>query len=99
MTRFVVEGEWSGYRPDQRRVVHRSVEPQRIANACEKIRSIRFTDNTSLVLSVRLTGKRERVKELHMHDDLIHDCVHYNVDSVDGIEAAQKRVTAKGKTA
>jgi hypothetical protein len=100
VTRFVVEGEWTGYRPDQRRVVHRSVETVHIAKTCQKIRSIQFTDATSLVLSVRPAGKGERVKEIRAYREMIHECVYYNVDSVDGIEAARKRLReSKGAVA
>lgn len=69
--RHVVEGEWSGYRSSQQRVVHRHVttEPERYS----KLRTIQFTDNTTLRVSVRPCKPRESVAEVQSYCRLIED--------------------------
>ena len=83
--RFVIEGEWSGYRSDQQRVVHRTVHAgseKRLREWCEAHHGILYTDGTMLYLSVRDCKPRERVQEKHGYDSLIRDCVDQNVTSV-----------------
>lgn len=92
-SRFVIEGEWSGYHCGQRRVVHRTVHPgafERLRAWAEKTHAIRYTDGTCLSLRVRDCKPRERVEQIHGYDELIQDCAHYDVDSVDGFLAARK---------
>lgn len=60
-SRFIVEGEWSGYVSSQRRVVHRTVHTLHRA-AFEKIHDLRFTDGTALYITVRDAKFREKVE-------------------------------------
>ena len=80
MKRFVLEGEWSGYNSGQKRVCHRTVETD--TKPFDKLKSITFTDNTTLDLSIRPCAPRERVKEIHGYDSLIRKCINAGVDSV-----------------
>jgi hypothetical protein len=91
--RFIIEGEWSGYRSSQQRVVHRTVHKaayKRLREWAEKAWAIRYTDGTCLALSVRDCRPRERVKEIHGYDELIRDCAHYGVASVDDLRKAKE---------
>ena len=83
MKRWILEGEWSGYRSSQQHIVHRTIitDPKPF----EKLSSIRYTDGTSLYLSVKPCKPRERVKQIHGYDDLIRKCVNAGVDSVDAL--------------
>ena len=83
--RFVIEGEWSGYRSSQQRVVHRTVHKgswKKLREWAEQTYAIRYTDGTALCLTVRDCKPRERVQEIHGYDRLIKDCCHYNVSAV-----------------
>lgn len=83
--RFVIEGEWSGYRSSQQRVVHRQVYPggrNKLREWAEKTHGIRYTDGTMLYLTVRDCKPRERVKEIRGYTSLIEDCFHNQVSSV-----------------
>ena len=88
--RFIIEGEWSGYRSDPRRIVHRTVHPatsKKLRAWAEKDRSILYTDGTLLYLRVRYCKPRERIEEIHGYDSLIRDCQFYDVDSVNALQA------------
>ena len=86
--RYVIEGEWSGYRSSQRRVVHRTVHTDSVLRSwAEKTRAIYYTDGTSLDLSVRVLQPRERVQEKHGYDDLIRDCYTQGVSSVSALKS------------
>lgn len=90
--RFVIEGTWSGYTSAQRQVAHRMVYPgarKRLRAWAEKTYAIRYTDGTCLILSVRDCKPRERVQENRSYRELIEDCAHYGVDSVEGFYAAR----------
>lgn len=93
--RFVVEGTWTGYRSDQRRIVHRTVHKaseRRLREWLRQHSSIEYTDGTRLCLAVRECKPRERVKDtLNGYGSLIRDCVHYNVASVWLLKSAQER--------
>ena len=83
--RFIIEGEWSGYQSSQQRVVHRTVHKgswKKLRAWAEQARAIRYTDGTSLWLTVRDCKPRERVKEIHGYDSLIRDCCYHNVSAV-----------------
>lgn len=69
MKRFVLEGTWSGYQSSQRRVVHRAVttHPKRY----EKLKTIRYTDGTTLDLTLRPCNPREKVAEYDGYSSLI----------------------------
>lgn len=95
--RFIIEGEWTGYRSSQRRVVHRTVHPasfKKLRAWAEKTYAIRYNDGTSLLLTVRDCLPRERVQENHGYTRLINDCAHHDVCTVEAliaIEGEQKR--------
>lgn len=100
--RFVIEGTWSGYTSAQRQVAHRMVYSgamKRLRAWAEKTYAIRYTDGTSLILSVRDCKPRERVQQIAGYRELIEDCAHYDVSSVDGFYAAREafRETARAK--
>lgn len=85
MGRFVIEGEWSGYRSSQQRVVHRSVHAgslKKLRAWAENTYAIRYTDGTSLCLTVRDCKPRERVHEVRSYMTLINDCYYHNVSAV-----------------
>jgi hypothetical protein len=92
MKRWILEGEWSGYVSRQRRVVHREVlhSLPEFRAWCEKTHAIRYTDGTTLVLSVRDAKPREKVLPLLAYTSLIRDCWRKNVTQVaDLIERAK----------
>lgn len=88
MTRYIIEGTWSGYTSAQRRVVHRTVHP---SSAVElrlwalKTGAIKYTDGTRLDLSVRDAKPRERVQEIPGYTSLIADCCQHGVSRVDDL--------------
>lgn len=92
-TRFVIEGTWSGYTSAQTRVVHRAVHSvafKRLRKWAESAGGIRFTDGTSLLISVRDCKPRERVQEIRGYSSLIDDCAHFDVRSVDAVSIARE---------
>lgn len=85
MSRFIIEGEWSGYRSSQQRIVHRTVHKgswKKLRAWVEQTYAIRYTDGTALCLTVRDCRPHERVKEIHGYDSLIKDCYFHNVSAV-----------------
>lgn len=97
MKRFVIEGEWSGYRSSQQRIVHRTVHSasyKKLRAWVEKTHAIYYTDGTALYLSVRDCKPRERVKAIHGYDSLISDCAFYDVSSVDALQNARNQSRA-----
>lgn len=95
MKRWVVEGEWSGYRSEQRRVCHRTVELPKRAREIAALHSIRFTDGTYLELSARQAKPRERVQIIRGYVDLINDCLREKVTSVGQLYEVRKAREAK----
>lgn len=90
--RYIIEGEWIGYRSSQDRIVHRQVYPaarKSLRAWAEKTHCIRYSDGTSLVLSVRDCKPRERVQEIRGYTKLIDDCAYHDVNSVDALQAAE----------
>lgn len=88
--RFIIEGEWSGYRSTQRRVVHRTVHPassKKLKAWAKKTTVILYTDGTGLHLTVRDCLPRERVKEIRGYVSLINKCMLYDVNSVHALPA------------
>ena len=69
--RFVLEGVWSGYRSSQRKVVHREVT--RRPDNYEHLKTILYTDGTTLDLTLRQAEPRERVKEITGYTSLIRE--------------------------
>jgi hypothetical protein len=70
MPRYILEGTWSGYRSSQERVCHREV----IKTPEYPVKSIRFTDNTMLWLSVRPAKRGEKVVPIRGYDTLLSEC-------------------------
>ena len=88
MKRFVIEGEWSGYRSSQQRVVHRVVSNRKnLIEWCDRVHGITFTDGTTLYLTVRPALPRESVQQIHGYDSLISRCFYANVTSVAALNA------------
>ena len=85
--RYVLEGKWSGYTSDQRKVCHRKV----ISNPgyYKELTSVRFTDGTTLDLTIRKCKPKEKVVELDGYTSLIDKCVIRGVDSVDALHARE----------
>jgi len=82
--RYILEGEWSGYRSSQQRVVHRTIISEKCAKEInEKLNCIRYTDGTSLYLSTRLCKPREKVDIINGYNLLIDKCLLHGVSSVD----------------
>ena len=78
MTRYVLEGEWTGYRSSQQRVVHREVIDDRASGKkrVERLRNLHtivYTDGTSLNLRLREAKTREKVQTIHSYRELIRD--------------------------
>lgn len=91
--RFIIEGEWIGYRSSQDRVVHRTVHQgayKKLRAWAEKTHAIYYSDGTRLILSVRDCKPRERVKEIRGYTKLINDCAHYDVNTVDALCALEQ---------
>jgi hypothetical protein len=93
MSRFVIEGTWSGYTSSQRRVVHRTVHKaseKRLRAWLSKHSAISYTDGTFLSLSVRDCKPHERVKGIFDgYGSLIRECVWHDVSSVHALQAAK----------
>lgn len=81
-TQFVVECVWSGYRPSQERVCHRSVEPKRFADAVAKFTRVEFGDGTSMTVSVRPRKPREKVEVMKGYTSLLRQFVDLGVTGV-----------------
>ena len=99
-SRYVIEGEWSGYTSKQQRIVHRTVHSsafKKLRRWAEKTYAIRYTDGTSLKISVRDTKPRERVSEVKGYSSLIQDCAHYGVDSVTALDSARNAVRSNAE--
>lgn len=90
MTRFLLEGRWSGYTGESR-LVHRTVIGRNTANeiSAQQLHSIFYTDGTRLDLDIRELMPRERVSEIHGYDTLIGDCLHHKVNRVDDLPKAK----------
>lgn len=80
MTRYVLEGTWTGYVSRQRQVAHREVIDDRRCGKgfIEKLRNLNcvvYTDGTSLLVSIREAKPRERVVTLLGYSTLIREAV------------------------
>ena len=92
MSRFVIDGEWSGYNSGQTRIVHRTVHNgafKKLRNWAEEAGCIVFSDGTVLTLQARDCKPEERVQEIHGYDKLIEDCAFYKVKSVNELRQAR----------
>lgn len=93
---WMIEGEWIGYRSSQDRVVHRHYTDRRKeAEGIEALGyGIRFTDGTTLALSVKPHSGRKVKPVINGYSSLIADCRFYKVSSVDGLEAERAKLRA-----
>lgn len=91
-TRWLIEGEWSGYQSSQQRIVHREItDNEKLARAIEKQYGIRYSDGTMLFLRVREMRKGERAQDLrNSYGALIRDCFRHNCWSVDDLMKMEK---------
>lgn len=70
MARYVLEGEWTGYKSSQQRIVHREVISEKRAKNM-KLSSIQYSDGTRLEIWIRPAEPRERVKAINGYSSLI----------------------------
>lgn len=99
-SRYLLEGEWSGYVSSQRKVVQREVITRKFMEMMGSHRSITYTDGTSLILSIRPCKPGERVSEINQYGSLIRDCVYADIWTVQGLVDARKaREAARQSTA
>lgn len=89
--RYIIEGEWSGYRSGQRKIVHREVTTnEKLAEWVGRTYAITYADGTRLCLSVRPCKTGERVKDMmNSYRKLIRDCHRFDVTSVDALQKAE----------
>lgn len=88
-TRWLIEGEWSGYVSAQRRVCHREVISDKgLAEKLRKAYGITYTDGTMLLLTIRPMTKGERATDLRDgYSSLIRECAHHDIWTVSGLQA------------
>lgn len=94
MTRFVLEGTWTGYTSSQSRVCHREVLTEKRADSLRHLHRIVYTDGTSLLISIREAKPREAIKPIHQYNELIRDAERYGgsvVKVADICDAAEKK--------
>jgi hypothetical protein len=97
MSRYVIEGEWSGYTSQQQRVVHCSVHQaseKKLRAWAESNHAIRYTDGTCLVIRVRDCKPRERVAQRLGYMKLIRDCAYHGVSTVHELVNAENGIRA-----
>jgi hypothetical protein len=84
--RYVLEGEWSGYVPYQRKVVHQTVTtyPDRYRH----LHWIEFTDGTTLKIRLRPCQPREQVRQIDSYTKLINEAADLNKARVEVRELA-----------
>ena len=85
--RYIIEGEWRGYRSSQDHVCHREVykSGRKVSLFIETLRrmhSIPFSDGTALIVTVHEAKPREKVKEIHGYTDFIRKAVYAEMDKV-----------------
>ncbi|CAM2142599.1 conserved protein of unknown function [Pararobbsia alpina] len=93
--RYIIEGTWSGYTSTQRRVCHRTVHKgaeKSLRAWAEKTYAIAYSDGTSLIIKVRDCEPREHVEEIRGYGELIRDCAHHDVSSVDALCAIEDEI-------
>lgn len=95
MTVYVIEGEWSGYRSSQRRVVHREYTTSKErAEQIERLAYIFYSDGTRLDLYVREKLDRKKREPISGYTRLINDCLRYGVNTVNEVVQKQKNGAA-----
>jgi hypothetical protein len=86
--RYEIVGTWTGYGSEQQRVCHREYSIDKAyAEQVTKVRSILFTDNTRLILSVREMEMGERKLEpINGYSELIRRCIREGKDKVSDLK-------------
>lgn len=88
---WMVEGEWSGYTSNQRRVAHRHYTARRQeAESISDLGFIQFTDGTALFLNVKQLAARRKLPEVKTYKALIEDCLLHKVNSVQALVDLRK---------
>ncbi len=92
MSRYVLDGTWSGYLGGRDRIVHRTVisEKKALEIRSAKLDSISFTDGTTLRLTVRESEPREHIREQDEYGRLINGCLQHGVRSVEALLRKEK---------
>ena len=88
-TRYVVEATWSGYHSGQARVCHRVIFKAAFKKTLEAYRNldyVRFTDNTSMAITVRPLLPREKVSEIHGYDSLLDKIIRKGLTGSVGVD-------------
>lgn len=93
--RYLLEGTWLGYKSSLGRVCHRVV----ITNCkpYKHLKTIEFTDNTLLDITLRKCLPRERIKEIKGYTSLINKAIKLNKGFVSVLELYQKENKLLGK--
>lgn len=73
MTRFILEGTWTGYTSSQSRICHREVISSKRADRLKTLHKVVYTDGTSLIIHIREAGFREKIVPNHSYRELICD--------------------------
>lgn len=73
MSRFILEGTWTGYTSAQSRVCHREVISAKRAERLSGLHKIVYTDGTSLLIHVREAEYREKIVPNYSYRKLIAD--------------------------
>ena len=73
MTRFILEGIWTGYTSAQSRVCHREIINAERAERLRCLHKIVYTDGTALLIRIREAEYREKVIVRHQYNGLIRD--------------------------
>lgn len=71
--KFIVECTWSGYKPGNEKVCHRSLIPVAQAVALQRLHAVRFTDGTYMTVTVRRRLKNEPVVEIRRYDKVLEE--------------------------
>jgi hypothetical protein len=96
MTRFILEGTWTGYVSRQSRVVHREVLTAKRAVNLKGLHKIVYTDGTALLLSLRAAQPREKIVVINSYGEMIRDAERYGgnvVKVADICDAAERKAS------
>lgn len=102
MTRFILEGTWTGYTSSQSRVCHREILTEKRADSLRGLHRIVFTDNTSLLISIREAQPREKIVVNNQYGSLIREAEQHGGSAVrvaDLADARPARTASEGSAA
>lgn len=77
MKRYVLEANWHGYRSSQDHAVHREVISPKKAEMMRDLVGVRFTDGTTMYVTVREAKYREKVSPIIGYREVLDSC-YYN---------------------